>query len=134
MAKKEAYQSYETQGTPYLQSEDRNALIAQISKDMPRQSPSAGILVSFSGNELHVKYHCYEMHLCDRSRVDGLREESEKLLRDFVRELKKEYKKRAHSVLKMKEMKDRHDYSVQKISLNERFYFVLWQIYELADE
>jgi hypothetical protein len=49
----------------------------------------------------------------------------------MVKHLKKEYKARTKKTLNLKENKERANYTVQKVSLNERYYYVSWRCYEL---
>ena len=130
---KPGFESYEVQGTPYEQKNDRNSLIAQIVRERVKDVPTVGILVSFEGNTMKVRYHCYETYLADRKKVDALYKEAEKHIRDFVKELKSEYRKRSKAALTATEIKERRDYSVQKVSLNDRYYFVSQQVYDLGD-
>lgn len=122
-------QSFETQGQRYSQAEDRNALLGQIASDFERERPSVGVRVTFQSDEMIVKYHCFEQWLDDRRRVESLTEEADKYLREFIKHLKSEFRKRGGGKLSMSEDKDRRGYDIQKVSLNGRFYFTYQQVY-----
>jgi hypothetical protein len=74
-------------------------------------------------------YHCYEMHLPVRMRE--VEAQAKTILDEMVKHLKKEYKARTKKTLNLKENKERANYTVQKVSLNERYYYVSWRCYEL---
>lgn len=126
-------ESFEAQGTRYEQAEDRISLIHQVVKDKEREQPSVGVVASTQGNYLYLKYHCYETFLGDRARLDALIKEAEKHMKEFVKYLKAEYKKRSGKTLSLSEDKEKRDYSVQKVSLNERYYFVYVQAFTLPE-
>lgn len=128
------FESFETSGEAYDQKFDRTALIKQIEQDIPSPTPSSKFKLKLSGTRLVISYHCIETYLSDRSRVESLYKESEKLIKDYVKEFKKEYKKRSKKALKMTEVKEGRDYSVEKWSLNERYYFTSFQVYDLKEE
>lgn len=132
MPKPKPPESYETQGNGYVQANDRNALIQQVSSEIARDKPSGGVRVSFQGEDVIVRYHCVERLLDDRTRVEALTKESEKFLKGFVKELKSEYRKRSGSTISMTEIKDRRNYTIQKVSLNGSFYFVYQQVFSLS--
>lgn len=123
-------ESFETLGKRYSQAEDRNALLAQISEEFQKIKTSSAIRITFQGDSLIVRYHCIEQFLDERSRVDLLTKEADKLLKDFVKYLKSEFKKRGGGILSLKEDKDRRKYDIQKINLNGRFQYTYQQVYD----
>ena len=54
------------------------------------------------------------------------------VLNETFKNLKKQFKEKTGDTLKAKEQKDMANYSVQKVSLNERYYYVAWRFYELG--
>jgi hypothetical protein len=124
-------ESFEVQGTAYLQEEDRNALIQQVSEELIASSPSFGYKVKFHGeDQMTVVYHCFEMDL--PSRIQIVEEQADKLLKDWEKYIKKEFKKRGGGTLKMKEVKDLRDRNIEKVSLNNRYYFRASRTYDLS--
>lgn len=93
---------------------------------------AAGILLKRTGDRVFLEYHCYETSLDDRGKLEGLCKEVEKVLADYVKALKKDVKKKTKKALKLKEIKELKDYSVDKVSLNDRWYLRLWRVYEVS--
>lgn len=104
--------------------------IYQIMQDKEREAPNCGVRVSFVGNMLKLYYHCYEMHL--PTRMKEVTDESETMIREALKYIKKELKKRKLGAIDFKEDKSLANYTVQKVSLNERYYAVFWKFYELG--
>jgi hypothetical protein len=102
--------------------------IVQDEKDGQR-NPSLAWKVDFLGDVMKVQLTLFEMHLPQR--MKEVQDAAHKLQKSYVSELKKEFKKRAKHDLKLKEIKDKADYTVQKVSLNERYYYICWHLYEL---
>lgn len=106
------------------------SVVHQIMEDRGREAPNYGVKVAFTGNMLKVYYHCYEMCLPTRfTEIEGNANDS---LNEAIKYIKKEYKKRTKKTLDLKEKKDLANYTVQKVSLNERYYTVFWRMYELG--
>jgi len=104
--------------------------IQEIVRDQVSRSPSSNVRVSFTGNLMRLAYHCYEMHLPVRMRdIEGT---AKSVLDETFKNLKKQFKERTSDTLKAKEQKEMANYSVQKVSLNERYYYVAWRFYELG--
>jgi hypothetical protein len=78
---------------------------------------------------MRVQLTMFEMHL--PRRMKEVEDVAFKLLKGYVSEVKKEFKKRSKRDLKLKEIKDKADYTVSKVSMNERYYYVCWHLYEL---
>lgn len=124
-------ESYEVQGTGYLQEDDRDALINQISEDLITKNPTYGYKVKFHGDsQLTVTFHSFEMDLPQRMQI--VDEQSENLLKEWEKYLKKEFKARGGGTLKMKEDKSFRSTSVEKVSLNSRYYFRSSRTYSLS--
>jgi hypothetical protein len=109
---------------------DCYAVIKQIVEDREREAPNIGIRVSFHGDQLRLHYHTYEMLVPTNMREIEVR--ANDVLNDCLKYLKKEYKVRTKKALSLKELKDMANYTVQKVSLNERYYVVFWRCYELG--
>lgn len=107
--------------------------IAQIVEDkrVEGMHPSCAYKVDFLGDVLRVQVTMFEMHLPQR--LKEVQENCAKLQKAYVSGLKKEFKKRAKHDLKLKEIKEKSDYTVQKVNLNERYYYIEWHLYELSD-
>ena len=106
------------------------SVISEIVRDQVSRVPSANIRVAFTGNMVKLSYHCYELHL--PSRIKQVVADSDSMLKEIVKVLKKEFKARTGEALKLKELKDMENYSVQKVSLNERYMYVGWRFFELG--
>ena len=91
--------------------------------------PSVAYKVDFLGDILRVQITMFEMHLPQR--MKEVQETALKLQKAYVSALKKEFKKRTKTALALKEVKDKADYTVQKVNLNERYYYIAWHLYEL---
>lgn len=94
-----------------------------------KANAAAAVRCSFHGDLLKVFYQTCEQNLPTRMRM--VSELADDAVSAFVKELKKEYRTRTGQSLKLKEQKDRANYSVQKVSLNERYYYTCWKFYEL---
>lgn len=103
--------------------------IQEIVQDHVRKVPSVGVRVAFTGNLVKLTYHCYEMHL--PRRLQQVQSDSETVLREMVKILKKEYKAKTGETLKLKELKELANHSVQKVSLNERYMYAGWKFFEI---
>lgn len=118
-------------GTKY-RPQDRFGLIYQIIEQMQRESPVYGCRASFSGNLLRITYNCYESMLPTRMRQ--VEDQAKQVLNSCISLLKKEYRRLSGKVLTLNEQKNLANYTVQKVSLNERYIFSSWRFYELGDE
>jgi hypothetical protein len=103
--------------------------IKEIVDQCKKDSPSMSFSVSFNGNQVKLTYHSYEMHL--PLKIKDVQEAAQKNLNNLVKLLKKEFKSKVKETLELKELKDLASYSVQKVSLNERYYFASWRCFEL---
>ncbi len=112
-------------------TQDRLGAIYQIVEQMARETPTAGVRASFTGNLLKLTYHCYEMHL--PRRIRQVEDQSKQVLNRVVKDLKKEYRKLRSETLELKEKKELSNTSVQKVSLNERYLYAEWRFYEIGE-
>ena len=104
--------------------------IRQIFSEYARGPAKHAVWVDMSGDKLKLHYHAYEMFLPQRiQRVD---EESKQILDAAVKELKKEFKTRTGKSLTLSEKKDLGNYTVEKVSLNERYYYKCWRFYDIS--
>lgn len=131
MAKPQEPESFEV--TEYSGEDrlDRDiGAIQEIISAQIQKVPSANVRVSFTGNLVKLTYHCYEMHLPQRIRQ--VESDSDTMLKETVKVLKKEFKAKTGDTLKLKELKELANYSVQKVSLNERYMYAGWKFFELG--
>ncbi len=94
--------------------------------------PSGGVQLHIQGDRVKLVYHCYDMHLSDHLRLQEVERQCEQHLTDALKGIKKKYKEITRKALSLKELKDLRDYSVQKVSLNERYYATFWRVYSLG--
>lgn len=123
-------ESFEVLGTGYDQSADRNSVINQVTEDMISDHAGYGFKVKFQGeDEMVVTYHSFEMDLPQRAQQ--VEEQAERFLRSYEKRLKRDYKSYCGKTLKFKELKDQRAGSVEKVSLNNRYYFRSSRTYKL---
>lgn len=128
MAKPEP-QSFEKQEYEEDRKDLLTSAIHQAAREIER-TPVSGIMVKTEGDSLRLLYHCYEMHAHRRFKeIESLANDA---LNSGLSQLKKEVKKISRQTLDLKEQKDKRDYTVQKVSLNERYYVVFWRVYEIS--
>lgn len=130
MEKPESFEvtDYGAENTEY----NRAAAIKQIVSEIGRSNPSFAVLASIAGNRLTLKYHCYEMHLHDHLRLRAVADQADLVFKETLKHLKKEFKSRTKKALSLKEMKGASNHNLQKVSLNERYYYLAWRVYELS--
>ena len=104
--------------------------IEEIIRDQGTRSPNINVRVTFTGNLMKLTFHWYEMHLPTRMRE--IEELAREVLNDTFKNLKKKFKERTKEVLDAKEKKELANYTVQKVSLNERYMYAAWRFYELG--
>ncbi len=123
--------SYDVLGTPYDQREDMCSAIKQVVADMGRADPSNGFIPKFHGeNLMTVVFHCFEMDLPNR--IKEVASQAETRFNEFQKRLKADYKKFCGGALKLKELKDKRDEKIEKVSLNSRYYFRAFRTYEIG--
>lgn len=131
-------ESYEVQGVAYDQKEDICAAISQVvNRDWGKSDlafygmPSDSFRVKFFGeDEMRLIYHSYEINLHER--FEEISDFSNKALNEIEKLIKREYKKLTKKTLKLKEKKKARDFTVEKVSLNLRYYFVTWREYNIS--
>ena len=124
-------QGFET--TEYSQEEvvsEKISAIAQIAQDYVREIPTCGCRVVQEGNLVKVIYTSFEPFLPERIR--DAQDRADSYIKEMVKHLKKEFKSRQKETLDLKELKDRSDYSVQKVSMNERYTYSAWKYFEVG--
>jgi hypothetical protein len=134
MAKQEA-QGYEVAGysEPVLDAAQAYKVVKQIMLDWRNERGNAATQscwADMTGDQLKLHYHGYEMML--PTRVAQAQDRAKQMLDEALRLLKKEFKERTGSALTLKENKELADYSIQKLSLNERYEFKSWRFYTLS--
>lgn len=110
---------------------DRISMIKQIIQERAAAAPNMSVVVSFSGNMFTLHYHVYEMLV--PTRMKEIESNAHDTLNACVKYIKKEFKARTKDTLTFKELKDLANYTIQKVSLNERYYVVYWRCYEFGD-
>ena len=118
---------YSTDGKPL---DYKQSAIKEIVDNLKRRSPNLGVRVSFTGNLVKLSFDCYEMHLPTRLKeVESLASD---VFKETLKNIKSEYKSKAGEKIDLKEKKELADYAVSKVSLNERYYYVSWRVYEIS--
>ena len=88
------------------------------------------VWADMSGDKLKVHYHAYEMYLPQR--LEQVQDESKQFINKACSALKSEFKKRTGKALTLKEDPKLSDYTVEKVSLNERYYYRCWRFYDVS--
>jgi len=105
-------------------------VIAEIVQNKVSKSPNLNTRVAFTGNLMKLTFHAYEMHA--PTRMKEIERSCKETLDTMFKDIKKEFKERTSEVLKVKEKKELANYTIQKVSLNERYMYVSWRFYELG--
>ena len=126
-------QEYDPEDLPVA---EKLSVIKQIMQDRRNDPstaslPSSAFQIAMQGDQLVTKYHCYEMCLAQPDRLREVERQADVALNELLRYLKKEFRSRTKKALTLKERKELRNHSVQKVSLNERFYYVSWRVYEM---
>lgn len=106
-------------------------LLKQIVQDYRNENNvvSHGFKVDFTGNMMKVIMSFYEIgYPAKRQEISDKVNEYHKQIFSM---LKKEFKKRAKRELAVTEQKDMADYTVAKVSLNDRYMLTSWRCYTL---
>jgi len=130
-------ESFETQqySEPNLDAiQNTFEVLKQISMDTSwgvyrSGSPSQACGIKLMGNTMQVFYHSYEMSLPQN--IKRVRAEAELGTSNYVKYLKAEFKAKCGRTLGLKELKEQSGELVEKVSLNERYYFKFWRVFEL---
>lgn len=105
-------------------------VIKQIFADLGRDAPAHAVWVDMTGDLVKIHYHTYVVNLpVYFKRVE---EESNEILKRTVAHLKKEFKERTGKALKLTEQKELANHAVEKVSLNERYYYKCWRVFTLG--
>ena len=128
MAKPEA-KTYEIAeySPPELDAAGAYGVVKQIFSEIQRTQAQHAVWADMSGDKLKIHYHSYEMFLPER--IKDVHARSETIINETVKMLKSEFKARTGKALKLKENKELADYTTEKVSLNQRFYFKSWRFY-----
>ena len=121
-------QTYSDKGRP----DETYSAIVEIVRDMSRASPSCGITVKFQGHLMTLYYHTTESHL--HAKMQEVEKQANDALNKALSHIKKEFKKRLKRDLDPVEKRDNRNHSVQKTSLNERYYLTFWRSYSFSAE
>ena len=107
-------------------------VLKQILSDYQNENPvvSSAFRIQFVGDQMKVFYTCLEVSLPHR--MAEVEKQANDAHKDFLRHMKSEFKKRTKHPLTATEQKDMADYSVQKVNLNERYYFSSWRFYKIS--
>lgn len=84
--------------------------------------------VSLTGDMMKVTVSSYEMNY--PGRVQAVRDAVDAYHKHILSFLKKQFKKQTKRELSVVEEKDKADYTVSKVSLNERYMFTSWRVYK----
>lgn len=110
--------------------QDAYSVIYQIVQDKGRESPQFGVRASLTGNMLKLTYMSYEM--LAPSKMREITERGEECLKEMLKHIKKEFKSRARQTLELTEKKELSNYTLQKVSLNERYAYATWKMFEMV--
>ena len=105
-------------------------VIKQIVWDLVRDTPAHSVRVDWVGDKLRVTFQTFvALYPYHKNRVD---EEAMEVQKSMAAYLKKEFKVRTKKALKLKEVKELGNDSVQKTSLNERYIYTCWKFYDIS--
>lgn len=110
---------------------EANKVIKQIFADIARDAPAHAVWATMSGPQLKIIYHTYVVNLPQHRKV--IEEQSNEIFKSTISHLKKEFKSRTGKALKLTEEKEMANSAVEKVSLNERYYFRAWRFFTLGD-
>lgn len=129
---KPKYQSFEIAeySDPELDVAQAYGVIKQIFSEFTRDQAKYSVWADMTGDMLKVHYHSYEMFLPER--VREVQAECKTILDEAVKMIKKEFKARTGKTLKLSEDKSFSDYTIEKVSLNQRYYFKAWRFYTFS--
>lgn len=110
-------------------------VIRQILVDMEHDKPSTGMSVSMTGNVLRIHYLDYVQNLPVHIRTTT--ERSITAFREMRKHIIAEFKRRTGKTLDLREdppeaKQLEKNYTVEKVSLNERYYYRAWRTYEVS--
>jgi hypothetical protein len=105
-------------------------VIKQIMEDNKQTHGSHGIWCDMTGDLFKIHQHCYEMHLPLRMKL--VEEQTDAQFKEVVKLIKKEFKARTKKTLNLTEKKELSNRTIEKVSLNERYYYKTWRFYNLS--
>jgi len=125
-------QSYEVAeySKPELDTAQAYGVIKQIFSEFCRDQSKYAVWADWTGNKVKIHYHSYEMFLPER--MKDVHETAKTILDETVKMLKREFKARTGKALKLVENKDLSDYTTEKVSLNQRYYYKAWRFYTVS--
>jgi hypothetical protein len=106
-------------------------VLQEIIRDQNKNFPSYQFSVRFTGNKMRLVYVSYEFNYPGRKK--DIDEMAKRLLNETVKNLKKEFKSRVHEALDIVEDKSMADFAVHKVSLNERYMYTSWRVFEVKN-
>lgn len=111
---------------------ERIRIIKQIQSDFVRENPHCAVLFKLEGNQLRMTYHGIEMGPIDQKKRQSIEDGAQEVLKSALAYMKKEFKRISHETFDFKELKDHADSKYEKISINQRFYFWAWRVFEMS--
>lgn len=125
--------TFDVAGTRYDRADDLPSLLMTAAKTYVSEDPSVGFNISLSGQHLVVKYVCHDRGLDIRARLDMVMASAEKAIKSYISYLKKEVRAVGGGSPKVKELKDRRDYVVNKVSLNDRWQLICIRVFVVEE-
>jgi hypothetical protein len=104
--------------------------IKQLTDEQARDFPNMACGVNMTNGKLKIYFNDYEVGL--PAKINAVKASANDILNNFVKYLKKEYKSRAGKVLNLKEFKDLAGCQIEKISLNDRYRYLAWRVFEIT--
>lgn len=115
---------------PELGVAESYKVIKQIVFELQRENPACAMWVDMAGDLLKIHHQAYVMFL--PTRLKEIEANAAESFKKFIAHLKKEFKLRAGKDLKFSEQKDLTNYSVEKVSLNQRYMYRCWRFYKIG--
>ena len=115
---------------PDMSYADVYQVIRQIVVDMVHDVPTVGVHADMTGNQLKLHYMDYVVNLPVHLKETVARADT--ALKELKKHIQAEFKRRTGTALKLKELKDLENYTVEKVSINERYYYRCWRVFEVS--
>ena len=112
---------------PEMSFADAYQVIRQIMVDMVHDVPNVGVWADMSGDQLKLHYMDYVNNLPVHLKETVAR--ADMALKELKKHITAEFKRRTGTALKLKEHKELENYTVEKVSLNERYYYRTWRVF-----
>lgn len=110
----------------------RSAILTAVSR-MERDNPTVAIRAKFEGLLMKLTYHSYEMGVA--SNIKDVTQRANRSLDEALKYIKREYREYyagdGPPRVDFKELKEKRDHTVQKVSMNERYYVLFWRVYRV---